>query len=279
MKKLVMLLVLVLTFVFVGCGKNDELNFGKELRKVDGMVDILVELDSGSSDVGVMDSVMAGYYIEQQYKGKLMIVPDLVLADEEYGIAARKDGAYTTKMINKALVELAKAGAVDELAAKYGLTESLCIDKNATVDLSDETGKADWDAIVASGTLKVGYTVFAPIAYTDEDNNFVGFDTDLARAVAAYYDLQVEFVEIEWAQKVNELNTKNIDLIWNGMTITEAMQEVTSISVPYLKNKQVAVIRVEDKDVYKTTEDMKDAIIAAEMGSAGQFCVEKSEEE
>jgi len=275
MKKLIILLVLVLTFVFVGCGKNDELNFGKELRKVDGMVDILVELDSGSSYVGVMDSVMAGYYIEQQYKDKLMIVPDLVLADEEYGIAARKDGAYTAKMISKTIIELANDGTVDQIAAKYGLTESLCIDKNATVDLTDETGKADWDEIVASGTLNVGYTVFAPIAYK-EGNEFVGFDTDLARAVAAKLNLEINFVQIVWDKRVAELDTKNIDLIWNGMTITDAMKEVTSISIPYLKNKQVAVIRVEDKDVYKTIEDMMTAVIVTETGSAGQFCVEKS---
>jgi ABC-type amino acid transport substrate-binding protein len=59
------------------------------------------------------------------------------------------------------------------------------------------------------------------------------------------------------------------------MTITEELQETTSISIAYLKNKQVAVIRVEDKEKYKTTEDMKDAVIVAEAGSAGQLCVEK----
>ena len=63
------------------------------------------------------------------------------------------------------------------------------------------------------------------------------------------------------------------------MTITEELQENTSITIPYLKNKQVAVIRIEDKAKYTSTEDMKDAIIAVEAGSAGQLCVEKGKEE
>ena len=109
MKKIGILLVLVLTLLLTSC-KGEELNFGKELVKVNGMVDILTELDTKSSDVGIMDSIMAGYYINQQYKGKLTIVKDVVVAEEEYGIAARRDGAYTAKMISKTIIDLAKDG-------------------------------------------------------------------------------------------------------------------------------------------------------------------------
>ena len=76
MKKISILLVLLFTLLLTGC-KGEELNFGKELVKVNGMVDILTELDTKSSDVGIMDSIMAGYYINQQYKGKLTIVKDV----------------------------------------------------------------------------------------------------------------------------------------------------------------------------------------------------------
>lgn len=273
MKKLgLLLLVLVMVFM-AGCGGQD-LNFGKKLVKVDGMVNILVELESKSSDVGVMDSVMAGYYINEQYKDKLMIVPNLELANETYGIAARKEGAYTAKMISKAIIELSKEGKVLEIAKKYGLEESLAIDENTVIDLSDETGKADYDAIVAKGKLVIGYTIFAPIAY-EEGNELVGFDIDLAKAVCEKLGVVAEFQIINWNSKVFELNSKAIDVIWNGMTITEELQETTSISIPYLKNKQVAVIRVEDKAKYTSTDDMSNAIIAVEAGSAGQLCVEK----
>ena len=118
-KSLSVLLFVVAVAFLTGCG-GQELNFGKKLVKVNGMVDILVELDSKTSDVGVMDSVMAGYYINEQYKGKLMIIPDLELANEEYGIAARKDGAYTAKVISNAIIELYKEGKVLEISQKYG---------------------------------------------------------------------------------------------------------------------------------------------------------------
>ena len=91
--------------------------------------------------------------------------------------------------------------------------------------------------------------------------------------------LTVNILVILSNTKVFELNSKAIDVIWNGMTITDELQENTSITIAYLKNKQVAVIRVEDKDTYKSLDDMKKAIVCVEKGSAGQFCVEKNKEE
>lgn len=276
MKKVVKNLCVLLLFIsisFMIACSTQELKFGKELVKVDGMVDILIELDSKTSDVGVMDSIMAGYYINEEYKGELMIIPDLELANEKYGIAARKDGAYTAKVISKAIIDLYKEGKVSEIASKYGLEESLAIDENAVIDLSDESGKADYDEIIESGELVVGYTIFAPIAY-EENDELIGFDIELAKAVGEKLGLEVAFQVINWNTKVFELESKAIDVIWNGMTITDKIKEETSVTIPYLKNKQVAVIRVEDKDKYKTTKDMLDAVICVESGSAGQICVE-----
>lgn len=275
MKKISILLVLLFTLLLTGC-KGEELNFGKELVKVNGMVDILTELDTKSSDVGIMDSIMAGYYINQQYKGKLTIVKDVVVAEEEYGIAARSDGAYTAKMISKTIIDLAKDGTVDVIADKYGLKDSLAIDTTKNIDLSDETGKADYDKIIASGELVIGYTIFAPIAY-EEGNELVGFDIDLAKAVCAKLGIEAKFQIINWNSKVFELNSGAIDVIWNGMTITDEIKEATSVTIAYLKNKQVAVVRVEDEAKYKSLDDMKEATICVEAGSAGQLCVVKED--
>jgi ABC-type amino acid transport substrate-binding protein len=275
MKKISILLVLLLTLLLTSC-KGEELNFGKELVKVNGMVDILTELDTKSSDVGIMDSIMAGYYINQQYKGKLTIVKDVVVAEEEYGIAARSDGAYTAKMISKTIIDLAKDGTVDKIADKYGLKDSLAIDTTKNIDLSDETGKADFDKIIASGELVIGYTIFAPIAY-EEGNELVGFDIDLAKAVCTKLGIDAKFQIINWNSKVFELNSGAIDVIWNGMTITDEIKEATSVTIAYLKNKQVAVVRVEDEAKYKSLDDMKEATICVEAGSAGQLCVVKEE--
>jgi polar amino acid transport system substrate-binding protein len=275
MRKISILLVLLLTLLLTSC-KGEELNFGKDLVKVNGMVDILTELDTKSSDVGIMDSIMAGYYINQQYKGKLTIVKDVVVAEEEYGIAARSDGAYTAKMISKTIIDLAKDGTVDAIADKYGLKDSLAIDTTKNIDLSDETGKADYDKIIASGELVIGYTIFAPIAY-EEGNELVGFDIDLAKAVCAKLGIEAKFQIINWNSKVFELNSGAIDVIWNGMTITDEIKESTSVTIAYLKNKQVAVVRVEDEAKYKSLDDMKDATICVEAGSAGQLCVVKED--
>ena len=285
MKKIVTLMLALLmiagcAFSFTSCQKQ-ELKFGKSFSALDSQMDVLLQLNASSIDVGVMDSVMAGYYMSQDstYADKLMIVENLVLATEQYGIAARK-GSGLAKAISYALVELAKDGTVDTIADKYGLKNEICIDKNAQIAEPTEAERADLEYIMSNGKFIVGYTLFAPIAYKDTNNNdeLVGFDIDLAKAVAEYLDLQVEFKLINWATKEAELSSKTIDVIWNGMTITPERQAEMEITIPYMNNKQVAVIRKADKEVYKTTDDMKKAIVGAEDGSAGMSCVVIEEE-
>ncbi len=280
MKKIiaVVLALVMCTFALVGCNK-EELQFGKEYRALSGQMDVLLQLNAGSIDVGVMDSIMAGYYMSQdtKYSNSLTIVKDLDLATEQYGIAARK-GSGLIKKINGALVALANEGVVDTLADKYGIKSELCIDKNATIAELTEAEKADWDYITGQTKFIVGYTLFAPIAY-EENNVLIGFDIELAKAVAEKLGLTVEFKEIEWNNKEALLEAKSIDCIWNGMTINEERLEKMEISIPYLNNKQVAVVRVEDKDKYVSKDSMSKAIVGAEAGSAGEACVKVAEEE
>ena len=278
---LVLALVMMVSAMFVlsSCSQ-EKLNFGKEYRELSAQMDVLLQLNAKSIDVGVMDSIMAGYYMSQDtaYSNSLMIVENLDLAVEQYGIAARK-GSGLTKKINAALIDLAKEGVVETLATKYGIASELCIDKNATVAELTESEKADWDYIKGEGKFIVGYTLFAPIAYKNDAGELIGFDIELAKAVAEKLDIEVEFKEIEWNSKESLLAGKSIDCIWNGMTITEERKTNMEVSIPYLNNKQVAVIRQEDKDKYKTTDDMSAAIIGAEAGSAGEACVKPAEEE
>lgn len=277
MKKLVTVLVLlvIVATVFVGC--SPQLNFGKKLVKPDDMISILTELTAGTADVGIMDSIMAGYYMSQDtnYASKLMVIEDLVFVEEEYGIAARKEADSTIYQINKAIIEMKKDGTAATIAETYGLAPYLIIDENYDLG-EDKSTDNDWATIKGKNKIVIGYTVFAPIAYPDANDNLVGFDIDFAKTVGAYLGLTVEFVEIDWTTKEFELYSKNIDLLWNGMTITPEREASMNISIPYLSNRQVAVIRKADKDVYTNTETMKDAIIAAEGGSAGQSIVEKA---
>ena len=283
MKKILSLLLAVVllagsVFALGSCGARYETNFGKDFSPLNSQMDVLLQLNAKSIDVGVMDSVMAGYYMSKDttYANSLMIIDGLVLATEQYGIAARK-GSGLTKKINAALIELAKDGTVDTIADKYGLKSEICIDKNATVAELTDAEKADWDYIVGKGEFIVGYTLFAPIAY-EENGELIGFDIELAKAVAAKLELQVDFQIIEWSTKEAKLKAKTIDCIWNGMTITEERQAEMEISIPYMNNKQVAIIRQADKDLYKDTASMKNALIGAEDGSAGMSCVVKENE-
>ena len=279
MKKIIALALTVVMlvgslFAFTSCGSEYETKFGKDFVPVTSQMDVLLQLNAKSIDVGVMDSIMAGYYMSKDttYANSLMIVPDLTLATEQYGIAARK-GSALAKAINVALVQLAKNGTVDTIADKYGVKSEICIDKNYEVDTPSEAEMADFPYIMEKGKLVVGYTLFAPIAYKDDNGKLIGFDIELAEAVAEFLQIEVEFVVIEWSAKEALLEAKTIDCIWNGMTITDERLAAMEISMPYMNNKQVAVIRKEDKDLYKNTDDMSKALIGAENGSAGMSCV------
>lgn len=277
---LALTMLLGATFVLSSCGGDKSLKFGKEYRALSAQMDVLMQLDAKSIDVGVMDSIMAGYYMNQEsspYSSSLMIVEGIDFAAEQYGIAARK-GSGLAKKINEALIELSKAGTVKTIAEKYGIASELCIDDTLTIEPLTDAEKADWDYIVGQKKFIVGYTLFAPIAY-EENGQLIGFDIELAKAVAEKLGLNVEFKEIDWEAKEALLEGKSIDCIWNGMTITEERKANMEISIPYLNNKQVAIIRVADKDKYKTLDSMSDAIVGAEAGSAGESCVKVSEEE
>ena len=131
---------------------------------------------------------------------------------------------------------------------------------------ADET---DSEYVKQKGTLVVGITDFAPMDYKDEDGNWIGFDADMAAAFAAYLGVQVEFVEIEWDNKVLELNSKSIDCVWNGMTLTPEVTSSMSCSNAYCNNAQVVIVPADQADKYQAAEDCADLVFAAEAGSAG----------
>ena len=117
--------------------------------------------------------------------------------------------------------------------------------------------------------LTVGITDFAPMDFQNEDGEWVGYDADLAKKFAESLGMDVEFVIIEWDNKIAELENGSIDCVWNGMTLTDEVKAGMSTSNPYLKNAQVVVMDKEDAAKYTKVEDMKDLQFAVEKGSAG----------
>ena len=132
----------------------------------------------------------------------------------------------------------------------------------------------------SKGTLEdnkliIGYTIYAPMNYTDENGVLIGFDTELAKAFCAEIGVDFRFVEINWNNKFIDLNSKKIDVIWNGMTITDEVKEKTAVSKPYLDNKQVVVCKAENAGKFTDIESIKNASsVAFEKGSAGEKAVE-----
>ncbi len=131
---------------------------------------------------------------------------------------------------------------------------------------------SDMDYIANKGKMVIGYTVYAPMNY-EENGELVGFDTEFAEAVCAKLGVEPEFVVIDWDNKFLELESKSIDCIWNGMTITDEAKLNASVSKAYVKNAQVVVMNKEKAADYKNAEDMKELKFVAEAGSAGEAAI------
>lgn len=129
--------------------------------------------------------------------------------------------------------------------------------------------KSDLEYVKENGKLVVGITDFAPMDYK-EDNEWVGFDADMAKAFAEELGVEVEFVEIDWDNKSIELSGKNIDCVWNGMTLTEEFKESMATSNAYCNNAQIVIVKADVASEYKTVDDCKKLNFAVEKGSAGQ---------
>ncbi len=135
-------------------------------------------------------------------------------------------------------------------------------------------GGSDTDSDLAyvkdKGTLVVGMTDFAPMDYKAEGSDqWIGFDADMARSFGEHLGVDVEFVEINWDNKAMELETKAIDVVWNGMTLTEEVKKLMSCSEPYCLNGQVVVVPADQAANYQTTESLSALRFAVENGSAG----------
>ena len=129
---------------------------------------------------------------------------------------------------------------------------------------------SDKQYVLDKGVLVVGITDFAPRDYKDENGEWIGFDADLARAFAAELGVKVEFVEIDWDNKILELDAKTVDCIWNGMTLTEPVKAAMETANAYMNNAQVVVVPADKANDYQTIESLKDLTFAVEAGSAGE---------
>ena len=133
---------------------------------------------------------------------------------------------------------------------------------------------SDMAYVKDNGKLIVGITDYAPMDFKDENGNWTGFDAEFAQLFAEELGVDCEFfVLADWGKKFYELETKNIDVIWNGMTITDEVKLNTNCSNPYVINAQVVVMKADAVANYPDAESLKDLTFAVENGSAGQDAV------
>ncbi len=131
-------------------------------------------------------------------------------------------------------------------------------------------GESDLAYVQEKGTLIVGITEFEPMDYQNADGEWIGFDADMAKAFAESLGVTAEFQLIEWDNKVMELDGHTIDVVWNGMTLTDEVISAMECSAAYCNNAQVVILPADVADQYPDAESMADLSFAVETGSAGE---------
>lgn len=169
----------------------------------------------------------------------------------------------------------ADAGA-DSSVADASVAEPASVPEDASVAEEEPAFATSLADIQAKGMLVIGLDdTFAPMGFRDTDNTLVGFDIDLARAVCEKLGVEAEFQPIDWNAKEMELNTGNIDCIWNGMSATPERQESMSLSQNYLNNKMI--VMTNPGVTIASKEDMANFNIGIQGGSAALEAVKASE--
>ena len=124
-------------------------------------------------------------------------------------------------------------------------------------------------------TLTIGYTDYAPMNY-EENGKLVGFDTEFAEAVCAKLGMEPKFQLIDWGNKYMEVDSGNIDCIWNGFTFNCAdddgiqRSDKVDFSYAYMNNEQCVVVKAADVANYTTADALAGKKVSAENGSAGR---------
>ena len=157
-----------------------------------------------------------------------------------------------------------------------GSSESPAAENTAAQTSETPAAESDVAYIQDKGTLVVGITEFAPMDYQDENGEWIGFDADLARKVAEALGVEVEFSVIDWNNKLMELDSRTVDCLWNGMTITDEITGGASATNPYATNAQVVVLKADVAEEYQTVESLAGLNFAVEAGSAGEAAAQEA---
>lgn len=173
---------------------------------------------------------------------------------------------------------LASCGSNGAASSKGGASSAPAASGSASAadaSAADDAAESDLQYVKDKGTLVVGITDFEPMDYKDDSGEWVGFDADMARAFAESLGVKVEFVEINWDNKILELGNKSIDCVWNGMTLTDEVTSSMECTNAYMNNTQVVVVPKDKADIDSIELMQNEFSFAVESGSAGEAQAQK----
>lgn len=259
----------VMALCLVGCSSSN-------IKLASSQINALLEVNTFKSDMAVIDSTMAGYMLNQTSYSDLRIITlsDADESSEEYGVAGQSNNLQLIDEVNKRLVASFDNGTMQEVASDFGLTDRLM--SSMTYTAIDYGTDSSFDKILDAGKIVIAYTVNPPMGMDEDmsdDGEVSGFDIELARAI--FPELTIETKLIEWSSKEAELDAGKVDLVWNGLTITEERKGTMAISVAYMINEQSFVVHKDNVDKYTTVSDIADIRIAVEEGSAGESYIKQ----
>lgn len=193
-----------------------------------------------------------------------LIVLDESLQAEEYAIAFKKDNTQLHNAVMSAFDEIIADGTAADISTKW-FGKDILVKGEAVEKAAFPEGKK---------TLVMGLDdAFPPMGYRDESNNIVGFDVDLAKAVAKKLGVELVLQPIDWSAKELELSSGNIDCIWNGLTRTDEREAAMLLSRTYLANNQVVVVN--DASGIKAKADLVGKKVGVQTGSSAETALAK----
>ena len=173
-------------------------------------------------------------------------------------------------MKTKKLLALLLAGAMSaSLLAGCGGGNTNATENTDSNTAENTEAESDLAYVQEKGTLVVGITEFEPMDYQNADGEWIGFDADMAKAFAESLGVTAEFQVIDWDNKVMELEGKTIDVVWNGMTLTDEVTSAMECTNAYCNNAQVVIVPSDVADQYQDVDSVKGLSFAVESGSAG----------
>ena len=205
---------------------------------------------------------------------KAYIVLEDNFGAEEYAIGFRKDDYALAAKIQEILDEMAKDGTAGKISKEwFGREDAFLQGKEFPRELKTVSGDNSLQYIMDKGELVLGLDEsFPPMGYRDsKTGEITGYDIDLAKEMAKRLGVELKIQPIDWAAKEMELDSKNIDMIWNGMSVTDERVQNMFLSKPYLANTQCIIVAADSP--IKTKADLAGKKVALQEGSSAMEAV------